>query len=91
MGSSKEKHRRAWKWIRWLLFSEGLILLLALAGPGHRAGAYQPNNHDLLANFFIENPSYLQAVAVNLIAIHLFIVCIFFAAWFVTRWQQKKG
>ena len=90
MGASKEKLIRAWKWIRWLLFSEGLILLLALAGPGRRSGAYRRDNHDLLASLFIEDPTYLQAVAMNFIAIHIFMGCIFLAAWIVTRWRGKS-
>ena len=90
MTSPDENPNKVWRWIRWFLFSEGLILLLALAGPGRRGSAYRRDNHDLLAGWFIDDPSYLQAVIVNLIAIHIFIGSVFVAAWMVTRWRDKS-
>jgi hypothetical protein len=79
------KKSKVWAWTRWLLFSEGLILLLALAGPGRRIRHRQRDNHDLLARIFIEDPSYVEAVAVNFVVLHFSIGCVIFAAWVVTR------
>ena len=77
-------------WLRWLLFSESLILLLALAGPGSRYAYRRRGDHALLARLFIEDPTYLEAVAVNFLALNLFIGGAWFAAWLVTR-LRKKG
>lgn len=87
--SDNKKWNKVWKWIRWFLFSEGLILFLAVAGPGNRYRYNQRNSHDLLARFVIEDPTYIEAVAVNFFAVHLFIGCAFLAAWVFTRWRQK--
>jgi hypothetical protein len=86
---SDGKGSQAGKWIRWLLFSEGLILLLALAGPGHRNRVGQSGDHALLARLFIEDPGYLEAVAVNFIAANLFVWGALLAAWIVTRLRRK--
>ena len=83
------KQSRTGQWIRWFLFSEGLILLLAFAGPGHRHRINRSGDHALFARWFIEAPSYLEAVAFNFVVIHLFIGCAFFAAWVVTRLRRK--
>lgn len=77
-------------WIRWFLFSEGLILLLALAGPGSRYGLRRSDDHALLARLFFEEPTYLQAVVVNFVLLHLFMGGAWFAAWLLPR-LRKKG
>jgi hypothetical protein len=87
--SEDKKQNKIWAWIRWFLFSEGLILLLALAGPGRLIRYRQRDSHDLLARMFIDDPCYLEAVVVNFVALHLFIGCAFLAAWVVTRARQK--
>jgi hypothetical protein len=84
-----KQSRTGQQWIRWFLFSEGLILLLALAGPGHRRRINRSGDNALFARWFIEDPSYLEAVAVNFVVIHLFIGCAFLAAWIVTRLRRK--
>jgi hypothetical protein len=76
-------------WIRWFLLSEGLILLLALAGPGHRYGIRQRSDHALLARLFIEDPGYMEAVAVNFIVVNLLVEGALLAAWFATRVRRK--
>ena len=81
------------KWLRWILFSEGLILLLAIAGPGHRyaVGRHRGNNHDLFARWFLEDPTFFEAVAVNFVLIHLFIGGVWLAARIVTRTKRQRG
>ena len=88
MHSSHRK--RVVAWLHWLLFSESLILLLALAGPGYRYAIRKRGDHALIARLFIEDPTYLEAVAVNLVVLHLFIGSVLFAAWLIPR-LQKKG
>lgn len=82
---STRERSKTLAWIRWFLFSEGLILLLALAGPGYRYAIRKDGDHALLARLFFEEPSYLQAVAVNFVAVHLFMGLAFFAAWLSAR------
>jgi hypothetical protein len=36
MNSLGTSENRKSAWLRWILFSEGLILLLSVAGPGYR-------------------------------------------------------
>lgn len=86
MSPNKSKRRnKIVEWVRWFLFSEGLILLLALAGPGKRYWHSNRENHDLLARLIVDDPTYLGAVLVNFIALHIFIGSVFLAAWFVAR------
>jgi hypothetical protein len=59
--SPEGKKSRIREWIRWLLFSEGLILILAVAGPGYRYAIRQRGEHALFARLFFEEPTYLQA------------------------------
>ena len=87
--SENNKWNRVSKWIRWFLLSEGLILFLAFAGPGTRYRHDQRNSHDLLARFVVEDPTYIEAVVVNVVVVHLFIGCAFLAAWVFTRWRQE--
>ena len=89
MNSSSNKTSQARAWIRWILFSEGLILLLALAGPGYRYAIRQRADHALLARLFFEQPTYLEAVVVNYLALNLFIGGALFAAWIVPRLRKK--
>jgi hypothetical protein len=72
-------------WIRWLLFAEGLVLLLALAGPGYRYAVHREGDHALLARMVMEDPGYLDAVLVNFVAVNLFIMAVWLLAWIVTR------
>ena len=89
MNSSDKKQSRTEKWIRWFLFSEGLILLLALAGPGRRNSIRRSSDYALLARLFIEDPSYIEALVVNFVAVNLFVGCALLAAWFVTRLRRN--
>ena len=88
--SPKNKKSRVWAWIKWFLFLEGMVLFLALAGPGSRYTLHRRNSHALIARFFIEDPTYWQAVGVNFIAVNLFIACAWFAAWVVTQLRNKR-
>jgi len=76
-------------WIRWLLFSEGLILLLAVVGPGYTHTFHRHNDHGLLARMVMEDPGFLDAVAVNFIAVHVFVVVVWLLAWLVTRMRRN--
>jgi len=89
MGSPRDKKRRIRAWIRWLLFSEGLILLLALAGPGYRYAFRRRGDHALFARLFFEEPSYLQAVLVNFVIANIFVFGALFAAWLIPRLRRK--
>jgi hypothetical protein len=72
------------------LFSEGLILLLALAGPGYRYAIRKRGDHALFARLFFEEPTYLQAVGVNFVFANIFVFSALFAAWVVTHLQKKN-
>lgn len=87
MSTSRKKTRRL-AWVRWFLLSEGLILLLALAGPGSRYALRQRDDHALLARLFFEEPTYLEAVAVNFLALNLFIGGALFVAWLIPRLRK---
>lgn len=87
--SSSNKKNKIWVWIRWLLFSEGLILLLALAGPGYRYAIRRRGDHALIARLFFEEPTYWQAVAVNFVAVNIFMGGALFAAWLAPRLRSK--
>lgn len=76
-------------WIRWILLSEGLILLLAVAGPGHRYVIGHHSDPTLIARFFIDDPGFLETVGVNLVAVHLFIAATWLAAWIVGRHREE--
>ena len=65
---------------------EGLILLLAVLGPGRR----HPDQ-TLIARFFLDDPSFLQAVGVNWIALHVVMMAAFFAAWIVKRRKTAEA
>lgn len=85
--SSSQNQSKLKAWLRWGLFSESIMLLLALAGPGFRYSFRQSaDSHDLFASWFIDDPGYLTAVLVNLIAIHLFIG----GAWLLARIATKN-
>ena len=62
-----------------------LILLLAVAGPGYRYAVGRRSDHGLIARWFVDNPSFFDALIVNFVALHLFIGGIWLAAWIVTR------
>lgn len=80
---------KAGAWIRWILGSEAVILFLALAGPGYRHSVIQEGNRDLFASFFIEDPTFLQQVGVNLVVIHLFMGVVLTAAHISARRKGK--
>lgn len=86
MSSSDDEQSRVGQWIRWILFSEGFILMFALAGPGYR----RRGDHALFARWVMEDPGYLDAVLVNFIAMHIFIACVWLAAWLVTRLRRGR-
>ena len=90
MGSPKKKASRLWMWIRWFLFSEGLILLFAFAGPGYRHALRRRGYHALFARLFFEEPTYLQAVAVNFVVFNLLVFGAWFEAWAVTQLRNKR-
>lgn len=85
MDSSDNNQSRIWPWIRWFLFSEGLILMFALAGPGYR----RRGDHALFARWVMNDPSYLEAVLVNFIIMNIFVACTWFAAWLVARLRRN--
>lgn len=72
-------------WLRWIALSEALILAWAAVGPGYRHAAVQEADPGLLARFFIEDPGFLEAFAVNVVGMHLFVGAAFLAAWAVGR------
>jgi hypothetical protein len=82
------KKNRIWAWIKWFLFSEGLITLLAMAGPGTRYSSHRRNSHALIARLFFEEPTYWQAVVVNFVTVNLFIICAWSAAWTITKLRK---
>lgn len=75
-------------WLRWFLFAEGLILLLAVAGPGSSYTLHRHSDHGLLARMVMEEPDFLDAVVVNFAALHGFIVAAWLLAWLVTRMRR---
>lgn len=78
--------RRDWRaWARWALMAEGLILLLAVAGPGYRYAFRPGGDTGLFARLVIEDPTFLEALLVNLVALHLVIGGLWLAAWIVAR------
>jgi len=85
MNSLGTSENRKSAWLRWILFSEGLILLVAVAGPGYRYAVGPRSDHGLIARWFVDNPSFFDALFVNFVALHLFIGGIWLAAWIVTR------
>lgn len=85
---SNTDQNRLKAWARWALLSESIILLLALAGPGFRNAFRQTaDNHALFASWFIDDPGYLTAVLVNILAIHLFVG----GAWLLARIAAKNN
>jgi hypothetical protein len=90
MSSPKKKQRKRspWAWIRWFLFSESLILLLALAGPGYRYTIHERDDHALFARLFFDEPTYLQAVFVNFVVGNLLVFGALFAAWIIPRLRK---
>ena len=88
--ASPPKKKRALAWVRWILFMESLILLLALAGPGSRYGLRRDGDHALLARLFFEEPTYLQAVAVNFVLLHLFMGGAWLLAWLIPRLRRQR-
>lgn len=76
-------------WIRWIVVVEAIILLLAVAGPGSRYSRIKEGDPALIARFFIEDPSFLQAVAVNEIVAHVVVGGAWLAAWIVGK--RKDG
>lgn len=75
-------------WIRWFLFMEILILIFAVAGPGYRHAVVQEGDRGLLARFFIEDPTFLEAVGVNAVFMHVVIVGAWVAAWVVGKHRE---
>lgn len=90
MNSPPKLVNRKRAWLRWILFSEGLILLFALAGPGYRYTARRSGDHGLIARWFAEDPTFFDAVIVNLLVFHLFLGGVSLAAWIVTRARQRR-
>jgi hypothetical protein len=79
------------QWIRWLLFMEGVLLFLALAGPGSsRSFRQSGDNHALFAGWIMENPSYLDAVLVNFVILNFFMLFVLLAAWLVARFRAEE-
>jgi hypothetical protein len=63
-----------------------LILLFALAGPGYR----HRGDHALFARCIMEDPSYLDAVLVNFVTMHLLGAYAWLTAWIVTRLRAEE-
>jgi len=83
------RSRRA-AWIRWILLSEGLILLFAVAGPGYRHSVGRRGDHGLFARWFIDDSGFFESVLVNLVVFHVFIAAVWLAARITSRAQQRR-
>lgn len=77
------------RWVKFLVAIEVGLLALALIGPGHRADVYRQSNHGSLARFFMDSPSYWQAVGINFAALNVFIACVLGAAVVVSRRRRR--
>lgn len=85
------KRKRLKAWITWIAMVEGVILLLALAGPGHKHSTIgRDNDHRMLAEWVMDDPGYLDAVAVNFVAVHIVIIAAWLAAIIVTRLKKRR-
>lgn len=49
----------------------------------------EPSNIGLIARFFIEDPSYLESVAVNVIVAHMVIGGLWLIAWIAGRRKRS--
>lgn len=79
-------------WLRWIAFMEGLILLLAIAGPGRRRRASrQDEAHGMFARWFMDDPNWFEATAVNFVLMNGLAFFFLFLAWVVTKWRRREG
>jgi len=73
MNSTENSGSRPGAWVRWILLVKGMILLLAVAGPGYNQSTQKEGDHALIAQWFMEDPDFLEAVIINFIVIHIFL------------------
>lgn len=77
-------------WLRWIAFMEGLILLLAIAGPGRRRRpSRQEEAHGMFARWFMDDPNWLEATAVNFVLLNGLVFFFLFLAWGVTKLRRR--
>lgn len=74
-----------------MVLAEALIWFLALAGPGSRYSIRRTGDHGLIARWFVDEPSFWDAVLINAAVIHVFIAGAFLAARIVSRRRKEKG
>lgn len=79
------------RWVKFLVAMEVGLLALAMIGPGHRADVYRQGNHGSLARFFMDSPSYWQAVGINFVALNVFIGCVLVAGVVVSRRRRRTA
>lgn len=77
-------------WLRWIAFLEGLVLLLAIAGPGRRRpSSRREEAHGMFARWFMDDPNWFEATAVNFVLMNVLVFVFLFAAWIVTRLRRE--
>lgn len=67
-----------------------MILLLSVIGPGSRYTLRRDNDRTLIARWFIEDPTLLETVGINIIALHLFIGLAWGLARIITRVRSRR-
>lgn len=78
-------------WMRWIAFMQGLILLLAIIGPGRRRRpSRREEAHGMFARWFMDDPNWFEATAVNFVLMNVGVFAILLLAWGVTKWRRRK-
>lgn len=76
--------------IRWFLLAEALIFLWSMAGPGYRHAMVQDAEPGVVARVFFDDPTFVQAVAVNAVGLHLFVGGVILVVWVVGRIRGER-
>lgn len=66
-------------WLKFVGVLEIALLVLALIGPGSRVGVDRGDDHGSLARLVFDEPGFWGAVAVNFVALNIFIVAVLIA------------
>lgn len=77
-------------WLTWIALTEAALWTLAALGPGYRHGTIAADR-GLIARFFISEPSFLQAVLVNALYLHIVVGVAVTAAWLAKRHRESKA